>query len=115
MSKAPQTARKPSRFALQMRTRLVMILATGVLAYVNVRVRKGGLETVPLVQPEPGMVVHLWEPPMLRGWPVDFYKAFKSGFAAWSAEGIAIDVVAALMIVGVAIVTCEWMLRKKTQ
>lgn len=103
-----------SRFALQLRTRLVLVLAAGILVFVNARVRpSAGLESEPLIQPEAGMVVHHWERARVRGWPEDFYKSFPSGFSAWSASGVAIDVAVAMLIVGVAVGTCEWVLRKR--
>ena len=102
-----------SRFALQLRTRLVLVLAAGILVFVNARQRVSPtLESEPLVQPDAGMVVHHWEHARVRGWPEDFYKSFPSGYSAWSASGVAIDLAVALFISGVAVGTCEWMLRK---
>lgn len=103
------------RFTLQLRSRLVLILAVGVLIFVNTRTRTGPIENVPLVQPQAGMVVHLWERASVRGWPADYYKSFKSGYAEWSTEGVVIDVLVALGIIGVAVGTCEWMVRRRAR
>ncbi len=102
-----------SRFALQLRTRLVLVLMAGILVFLNSHPRlSANLESEPLVQPEAGMLVRHWEHSKARGWPEDCYKSFPSGFSAWSASGVAIDVAVALLILGVAVGTCEWMLRK---
>jgi hypothetical protein len=98
---------------LRLRTRLVLIAAVGALVYVNTRPYNGPFEYVPMVQPASGMVVHLMERGVVRGWPLMLHKAYSTGYAEWFASGIACDLAVGLGIVVAIVVMGEWILRRR--
>jgi hypothetical protein len=105
---------KPQKwYRLHLRTRLVMIAVVGALVYVNTRAQNGPLETVPMVQPASGMIVHLMEHGLVRGWPLILYKSYSTGYTEWSAAGIACDVAVGLSITVAIVATGEWILRRR--
>ena len=92
-----------------------MIAVVGALVYVNARAWNGPLEYVPMVQPSSGMVVHLLEHGVVRGWPLPFYKSFSTGFVEWYAGAIACDLAVGLAIVAVIVAMGEWILRRRAR